>query len=96
MLSSALSLTHFDRNLEMIPVTDTSVYDVGAVLLHKPKEGSQNVIAKASRRLLPAGKIIVQLQRRHWRLYQALKSFTCLFMVDGLDYKRPSPIPNDL
>lgn len=55
-LTSDLFLTHFDLKLEKILETNTSEYEVTAVLQHKCKDVNQKAIAHASRTILSEEK----------------------------------------
>ena len=54
ILTSELSLTHYDPKQEIIMASDTSEYGICAVILHKFKDGNTKPVAHASRTLLPA------------------------------------------
>lgn len=55
-LISAKVLTHYDPKLDIVLATDVSAYGVGAgaVLFHIQKDGSEKLVAFASRTLLSA------------------------------------------
>ena len=48
LLTSDLSLTHYDLNLESIEASDTSDYSIGAVICHEFKDGKVKAVAHAS------------------------------------------------
>ena len=56
ILTSELSLTHHDPKQEIIMASDASEYGIGAVILHKFKDGNTKPVAHASKTLLPAKK----------------------------------------
>ena len=52
----SLSLSHYDPKFDIIVASDASSYGTGAYILHKLPDGTNKVIACASRSLLTAEK----------------------------------------
>lgn len=54
MLTSELSLMHFNHNLEIMVTLDDSNYGIGAVIYHKFTDGKTKAVVNASRMLIMA------------------------------------------
>ena len=74
-LLSDLALVHFDPQKELIVASDASDYGLGAVLLHRLKDGSTKPIAHASRSLLPAERNYSQIEKESFAIIYAIKKF---------------------
>ena len=72
-LLSDLALVHFDPQKELIVASDASDYGLGAVLLHRLKDGSTKPIAHASRSLLPAERNYSQIEKERLAIIYAIK-----------------------
>lgn len=62
ILTSELSLIHYDTQLQIIAATDASEYDTGAVIGHTFEEGTVKAVAHASRSLTNTGKCYSQIE----------------------------------
>lgn len=60
VLTSDLSLDHFDRKLKIVVASDPSDLGIGTVILHKYDDGLTKPIAHASRSLIAADKAIAR------------------------------------
>ena len=60
-LMSKRVLVHFDPKKEIVLSVDASPYQLGAVLSHRMKDGSERPIAYASRTLCPSEKNYAQI-----------------------------------
>ena len=63
LLTSSQLLVHFDEKLPLTLACDASAYGVGAVLAHKLQDGSEKLIACASRTLTKAERNYSQLEK---------------------------------
>ena len=65
ILTSDLSLTHYDPKQDIVVASNASDIGIGAVILHKFKDGKMKAIAHAYRALLAGEKCIIKLRKRH-------------------------------
>ena len=72
-LMSDLMLTHYDPNKEIYVASDASNLSLGAVLLHKEKDGQLKAVHHASRTLLPAEFNYSQIEKEGFGLIFAVK-----------------------
>ena len=74
-LTSDLFLTHYNPNLDTMVASDTSLYGVGACILHKMTDGTTKLVAHALRALLPAGKNYLQIEKEALEIIFAISKF---------------------
>ena len=63
VLKSDFFLTHYNPDLDIIVASDTSLYGIGACILHKMTDGSHKPVVHPSRTFLPAEKTTPKLRR---------------------------------
>ena len=74
-LTSDLFLTHFDSNLELIVTCDACSYGIGACILHKMPNGTNKLIAYASRTFLPAERNYSQIEKEALEILFSVTKF---------------------
>ena len=87
-LTSDLFLTHYNPDLEIIVANDTSLYGVGACILHEMTDGTLKPIAHALKAWLPAERNYSQIKKRLLGLYSQSQSSTAIFMINTSLYKQ--------
>ena len=65
MLTSYLSLTHYNTKQDIVAASNASDTGIGAVILCKFKDGKMKAIAHASTTMQAAEKSIVKLGKSH-------------------------------
>lgn len=75
ILSSDLHLVHYDSTLPMVISADASTTGIGAYLAHKMPDGTDRMIACASRSLDPAEKNYSQIEKEGLAIVWAVKKF---------------------
>ena len=75
LTSSKVTLTHFNSKKEVILACDASPYGVGAVLAHKFPDGSEHLVAFASRTLAPAEKNYSRLDKEGLAIIFGVEKF---------------------
>ncbi|GBP84795.1 Uncharacterized protein K02A2.6 [Eumeta japonica] len=68
-LESELALAHYDPRLSTVLTVDASPTGLGAVLAQQQEDGSERVIAFASRALIPSERVYSQIQKKRPRLF---------------------------
>ena len=74
-LQSDLALAHYDLEKEVIVAEDASENGIGAVNLHKSRDGSTKLIAHASRTILAMEKNYSQIEKEGLAIIFAVKKF---------------------
>ena len=74
-LTSDLTLTHYDPNKEIYVASDANNLGLGAVFLHKEKDGQLQAVHNASRTLLPTEINYSQIGKEGLGLIFALQKF---------------------
>ena len=75
LLTSDSVLVHFNPDLDLVLMYDTSSYGIGAVLAHRMPDGSERPIGYTSRSLSSAQHNYSQLEREALALVFGIKQF---------------------
>ena len=75
ILTSDLSLTHYDPKKSIIIASDTNNLGLVTIILHKESNGQAKVIVHASRTLLPAEKGYSQIEKEALGIFFVVKIF---------------------
>ena len=75
ILTSELSLTHYDPKQEIMMASDASEYATRQVILHKFKDRNTKLVTHASRTLLPTEKKYTQIEKESLAIIYACKKF---------------------
>ena len=74
-LASERLLVHYDSEKPLLLACDASPYGIGAVMSHRFEDGSERLIAYASRSLAPAEKQYSQLEKEALAIVFGIKKF---------------------
>ncbi|GBP64245.1 Transposon Tf2-11 polyprotein [Eumeta japonica] len=74
-LESELALAHYDPRLSTVLTVDASPTGLGAVLAQQQEDGSERVIAFASRALTPSERVYSQIQKEATAIIFGVKKF---------------------
>ena len=73
-------LTHFNPSLDIVVVSNTFDYGVGAVISHIFPDGSQKAIAHATRSLTTAERNYGQIEKKALAIIYAIKKFVMVII----------------
>ena len=92
ILSSPLSLTHFQPDQELFVALDGSSYGIGAVLFHRFSDGSEKPMAHASKSLTQAERNYSQIEREVLSIIFAVKKISSITLVREYPVNRSSAV----